>query len=58
MATFCANIYRNFGFNNQGVRFDAFEKQLTMTKFALRGWHRFNKAAHLFTPSYDNRRNE
>jgi len=35
-----------------GVRFDAFEKQLTMTKFALNGWARFNKAAQLLTPLF------
>jgi hypothetical protein len=52
MATFCAKIYHNFGFNNQGVRFDAFEKQLTMTKFASNGWRRLNKAAHLLTPLF------
>ena len=56
-ATFNAKIYRDIKVNDRDVWFDAFQEQRTMTKFALHGWRRFNKAAHLL-PLYDKRLNE
>jgi hypothetical protein len=54
-ATFYAKIYRAIDFNGTEVRFDTFQQQPTMTKFALHGWRRFNKAAHSLPP-YDKER--
>lgn len=51
-ATPYAKIYRDIDFNDMGVRFDALEEQRTLTKIALHGWRRFNKAAHSLPP-YD-----
>ena len=51
-ATLYAKIDRDIDFNDVDVRFDALEEQRTLTKIALHGWRRFNKAAHSLPP-YD-----
>jgi hypothetical protein len=49
-ATLYAKIYRDIDFDDVDVRFDALEEQRTLTKIALHGWRRFNKAAHSLPP--------
>jgi hypothetical protein len=58
VTTFCADICLDVDFQGGIVRFDAFQEQLTATKFAVRGWHRLNKVAHLLSPFYDQRRHQ